>query len=637
MKVDRAIELRLSTKRRAIRTNDLASVHRAVLTALADLKPSETLILQWVLGRPLRPFAVPNSLEAVPGDSWLKDLVLLPLGKSVPVDAEVRNALRDKQADPGWRAAGRIGVRATSNSRQRQLIRQVIDALRSTEAPGIAFWVRSCNPSMVAEARLPCRFPLRLNSAELSSLSAWPASATAELPVAHQPSRLLPPPVAVPSTGRVIGQATFPGRERPLAISTNDARRHTLAIGPSGVGKSTLLSRLIARDIADGKGVAVVEPKQDLIAEVLRHIPPDRVDDVVLVDPSDPEACVGLNPLGGDRRQPDLVADGLLAVFTGLYGASFGHRTTDIAAAALHTLARVPDMTLVALPLILGDAGFRRRALRFIDDPIALGPFWATFESWSEPARIEAVSPLLNKVRPFLRPQLRAVLGQARPRFDVLDVFTKRRILLVDCSKGSLGPQASSLLASLVIAQLWGATLRRSAIDPERRHVVSIYLDEFQEYLRLPTDLGDALAQARGLGVAFHVACQHLRQLEPPMRAAVLANVQSRICWRLADDDARVMASPGSGLKAEDFAHLGAYEFYAQLVADGTVQPWCSGRSLPPEEPISDPEDIRAASRANYGRPRGDIEAEVLALVTGGRDNDGDDLAPRRRRKGGST
>lgn len=634
--VDRAIELRLSTKHRPLRTEQTATVSRSVLAALIDLKAGETLSLLWVFGPTLLPIAVPNQVDQIAGSSWVKDVALTAIGRKITVDADTRNALRAKQAEPGWKAAGRIGVKAATASRQRQLIRQVLAALRSTEAPGVAFWVRSRHPSVVADARVPWRFPLRLNASEVAGLSGWPARSTSDLPVARQRSRLLPPSGEIASAGRIVGEASFPGRERPLAISSTDALRHTYVLGPSGVGKSTLLSRGIAEDMAAGRAVVVIEPKSDLIAEVLAHVPTDRIGDVVLVDPKDPAGTVGINPLAGDRQNPELVADRLLAVFKGLYGASFGPRTTDIASAALHTLAGVPGMTLAGLPLILTDAAFRRRCLAHIDDPIALGPFWAGFENWSDAARTEAVAPLLNKVRPFLlRPQLRAVLGQAYPRFDVRDVFTKRRILLVDCSKGALGPETSALLASFVIAVLWGATLSRAGIPPQRRHPVSVYLDEFQDFLRLPTDLGDALAQARGLGVGFTLANQYLHQLDASMRSAVLANVQNRICFRLADEDARVMATRGSGLDPEDFASLGAFEFYAQVVVGGTVQPWCSARSLPPDPPTVDPDDVRAASRAAYGRARRDVEDEIRGLASVHRAAAGDDLAPRRRRNGG--
>jgi Ni,Fe-hydrogenase maturation factor len=381
----------------------------------------------------------------------------------------------------------------------------------------------------------------------------------------------------------------------------------------------------------------VIESKSDLIKEVLSNIPPDRVDDVVVLDPADAVAPVGFNPLAGGNN-PELAADQLLAVFKGLYGTAFGPRTTDIAAAALHSLARVPNMTLAALPLLITDARFRRRVLGQIGDDIALGPFWAAFENWSDAEKTSAVAPLLNKVRPFLlRENLRVVIGQSHPRFQIRDVFTKRKILLVDCSKGLLGPEVSSLLASLVVSQVWAVALERSAIPAERRHPVSVYLDEFQDYLRLTTDLGDALAQARGLSVSFAVANQFADQLDPATRSALMANAQNKIAFRLSDEDARLMATPGSGLAPEDFADLDAFHFYAQLVARGAVQPWCSGRSLPAGDPISDPDVIRATSRRHYGQARDDIEAELRALVFGSRGGgDGDDLVPKRRSGGSS-
>ena len=638
LRIDRAIDVRITTKRRPLRTDQIVSVSRAMLTALSSLNHGETLSLIWVLGTPLRPTSVPTHLDSVPGDSLLKDAALSAMGRKVPVDTDVRNALRNKQSEPGWKAAGRIGVGAIGPARQRQLIRQLLAALRGTESPGVAFWVRSRNPRAVAEAQIPWRFPLRLNAAELAALTSWPAEAGGHLPVARQRARLLPPARAIPATGRVVGTATYPGQERPLAIASKDTLRHGWLLGPSGTGKSTLTGRMIAADMVAGRAVVVCEPKSDLIRECLAQVPANRIDDVVLIDANDLAGVVGLNPLADSHGQPEVVADQLLTVFKGIYGgqAGLGNRTIDILGNSLHTLTRVPNMSLAALPLLLTDPGFRRRCLAHIDDPVALEPFWSAFEAWSDAARNEAIAPLLNKLRPFLlRPQLRAVLGQGTPKFSIREVFTRRRILLVDCSKGTLGAEVASLLAALVLSGVWAETLRRSAIAPERRHPVSVYLDEFQDYLTLPTDLGDALAQARGLGVGFTLANQYAHQLDPAVRSAVMANCQNKICFRLSSDDARLIATRGSGLDPEDFAGLGAYEFYAQLVAGDTIQPWCSGRSLPPDPPISDPDQIRAASRANYGRTRDEVEAEVRALALGDRNRQRDDLGPRRRRQGG--
>ncbi len=388
--------------------------------------------------------------------------------------------------------------------------------------------------------------------------------------------------------------------------------------------------------MAAGRAVVVIEPKSDLIADVLERIPPKRVGDVVLLDPTDTERPVGLNPLALGGRSPELVADQLLGLFHSMHAANWGPRTHDILGASLLTLARTPGMSLAALPLLLTDAGFRRRLVPKVSDPIGLGPFWSGYEAWSESERAAAIGPVMNKLRPLLlRPEMRAIIGQTRGSFDLRRVLTERKILLVNLSRGLLGPETSSLLGSLVVSQLWQAILGRAAIAPERRHPVFVYVDEFQTYLHLPVDLADAWAQARGLGVGFALAHQYSHQLEPAMRSAVLANAQSRIAFRLPSEDARLIAS-GSTLAPEDFQSLGAFQCYAQLVAQAAVQPWCSASTLPPGKPLGDAAAVRAASRSPYGVDRAEVERVLHGLLFGRQQSSGDDLVPRRRDTGGT-
>ena len=42
------------------------------------------------------------------------------------------------------------------------------------------------------------------------------------------------------------------------------------------MGKSTLLLNLITGDMAEGYGVVVVDPKADLVADVLDRVPSER-------------------------------------------------------------------------------------------------------------------------------------------------------------------------------------------------------------------------------------------------------------------------------------------------------------------------------------------------------------------------
>ena len=247
----------------------------------------------------------------------------------------------------------------------------------------------------------------------------------------------------------------------------------------------------------------------------------------MVLDPSDDQAPVGLNPLAGGS--PDLVSDGIMAVFRGLYRDYLGPRTSDVLHAALLTLVRSKNATLVALPLLLTDERLRRELTKSVRGDLALGPFWAWYEALSVAERSTVIAPVMNKVRPFLlRERVRHVLGQPTPRFDITEVFTQKKILLVPLSKGTLGSDSASLIGSLVVARLWQAAQARSRIAAERRHAVSVIIDEFQDFLHLPTDLADVLAQARSAGLALHLGHQHLAQLSPTIRALPCSPTHAR-------------------------------------------------------------------------------------------------------------
>lgn len=629
--VDRAVEVRLSTASRSLSIDEAEAVCRTLLTALCTLRAGESVVLQWQLISTVPPVAVGSHLERPESGSWTTALSRALLGGRPPLDGEARGSLRAKRSLPGWRVVGRIGVEAEDGPRQRQLIHQVASALRSAEAPGVRFGLRTIGVKNLVEARKPWRVPLRLNVAELAVVSGWPIGDTSSLPIVRQTSRPVAPSKLVRSSGRVLGVGTFPGRERRVALSVGEGLRGVHVLGPTGTGKSTLLLNLICQDMAAGRALVVVEPKGDLIADVLARVPAERVGDVVLIDPTDRQAVVGINPLAASAGSSELVADQLLGAFHQQYASSWGPRTSDILYASLLSLARTPGMSLAALPLLLGDPSFRRRIVGGLDEPVVLQPFWQAFDAWSDAERTAAIQPILNKVRPLLvRPSLRAVLGQASPRFELRQLFSERKILLVNLAKGLMGPEASALLGSIVVGRLWQTALERSATQPERRQPVFVYVDEFQDYLSLPTDLGDALAQARGLGVGLTLAHQHLGQLSAQMRSAVLANARSRVVFQLAAEDAKVFATD-TALAPEDFRTLAAFEAYAQLVAGDAVQPWLSLRTLPAPPLSSNPDQVRRLSRERYAISLAQVDRDLQRLRGGAREGD---LGPKRRSGG---
>lgn len=602
----------LSTKRRPLRLSDPQIVSGGILAALTGLASGEDVALTWVIGPVRRPLAVANKQVVDRSQSLASTFAGIFAGART-LDSDSRTALLRKQGEPGWRAAGQIAVRAATGERRRHLLGRVGGALRVSQGPGVQL---GAHHAWFTGSSLPLRRPLALNVEELLGLAAWPIDASDALPLDRIPARLLPVPRPVRRTGRVLGVSPYPGDERPVAMSVRDSASHMVVTGPTNAGKSTVLVGLAAQDIAAGRAVAFIDPKGDGAAALLSQIPEERRDDVVLLDVADDARPVGFNPLRSGRRDPELVADQLLHLFKSLSGEAWGPRIADVLHASLLTIAQQPNATLCALPLLLSDAAYRRRILTGLDDPFGLGPFWNSYEALSVNERQQTIDPVMRRLRQLLlRPRLRAVLGQQTPRFDIGRVLTERKILLVSLAKGVIGPEASALMGSLVLASLWQTLLGQAALPPEKRQLVMIYVDEVQEALHGITDLGEMFALARSHGGPLHVAHQHLAQIDANLRSALDANARSRITFQTSAEDAAYFARGQRTLKAEDFQRLPRFHAYARLSVDGWVTPYFSLRTEPLPEPVSDPNVIRAMSRDLYGIDREQVEADLRELL----------------------
>jgi hypothetical protein len=611
-------KLRMTTKSRALEMAQPEVIAHALLSTVRAVGGQESITIEWVLGPRKSPLAVPNKVSGLhAGTLWGKIVEAIVTGPT-QLDAQARKSLRDKVGVAGWKAALYIGVDAPMFSRRAQLMNQVVGAIKSAEAPGVRLGFNMTHPLHILPSYTPWFWPLAVNTNELAGLLGWPLGSKAVEGVQRIVSRRLPIPETMPQNGRVVATSVIKDSDRKLTLTAEDGLMHTHVIGPTGVGKSTLLLNMITRDIADNRGVVVIDPKGDLVKDVLSRVPKARQNDVVVLDPSDLGRPVGLNPLARHDQPGSLIADNILAIFRGLYGSYFGPRTQDILHAGLLTLTSTPGLSLCTLPILYTNPAFRWRLVNGLHDPLGLGSFWSWYDTISDAERNAVLAPVMNKLRAFLlRPAMRRVIGQGHPKFNMTDVFTKRKILLVNLAKGSMGTEAAQLFGSLVVSQVWQAVQGRSHLPQAARTPAFVYVDEVQDYLHLPTDVGDVLAQSRSYGVGMVLAHQHLGQLPGDLKSGVLSNARSKVCFQLSHEDAVVMAKSSKVLTPEDFENLNRYHIYGRLVANGEVMPWASGKTLKPTVRLSDPELIKLLSRQRYGQDAADVETELGGQIAG--------------------
>ena len=596
----------------SLNTEVTASAIRSGLAALAATRSGEEAVVQIVLGRGFSPSVTPRKMQD-PHESWL-DLALFGIREAAP-DA-VKSA-KEKAEQFMFQTMVRVGV---SGKGAVGRMDNILSAFRVLKSAGVNIREAYEDAVRIDTVQIPWQINLRLSVKEIAPFLLLPVGEDdlPGVPGLH-PKLLLPPkwyklpPESVEARAFARSLNSSP---IPLSISPKDSLEHTIILGPTGSGKSTVMEHLILSDIRAGRSVLVLDPKADLVTNILERVPEERRADVVVIDPSDP-CPVGFNPLRFKGfHNNSLVADAVLAVLKEIFSDSWGIRTQQILSAALLTLVDTKDATLLWLPELLTDADFRRVIVSKCKDRIGLLPFWRQYEAMKDTERNTNIAPVLNKMQQFVfRPGLRSVLGQAQPKFDLMDLFLNRKIVLVPLNRGIIGGESARLLGSLIVGLTWTLALSRANIAPEKRHLVSVYIDELQDYLSLPTDLADALAQARGLGVGMTLAHQYRGQLTPEIRAGVDANARNKIIFGLNGTDAKEIAHFAPELEQEDFMLLPRYQVYANVMQNRKATGWVQGETLPPDPPLRMAAELKAESMRRYGKPAEQVDDEYLQTL----------------------
>jgi hypothetical protein len=417
---------------------------------------------------------------------------------------------------------------------------------------------------------------------------------------------------------KVLGDAQA-GARRPVSLAVPDARYHLHVMGATGSGKSTLLTNLVLGDIEAGRGVVVVDPKGDLVTDLIDRLPAGAEQRTVLVDPEDPGAAPILNVLAGP--DPDLAVDNLVGIFRSIFAAFWGPRTDDVLRAACLTLLRHAAATggpvcLADVARLLSDSEFRAPMVATVAaDKVGLGGFWSSYEAMSEANQAQVVGPLMNKLRAFmLRDFVRRVVGRPGAGFDMGRALDGG-VCLVRVPKGVLGEDTARLLGSFVVAKVWQAATHRARVGQAARADASLVVDECHNFLHLPRSFDEMLAEARGYRLSMVLAHQHLGQLPRELRETVSANARTKVWFSMSPEDARALERHvAPDLTEHDLAHLGAYTAAARLVVDGEEAPafTLSTRPAPPPVP-GRAEQVRAATRAAQAQPAGPQRPGALA------------------------
>ncbi|WP_131737648.1 type IV secretory system conjugative DNA transfer family protein [Actinomadura roseirufa] len=447
-----------------------------------------------------------------------------------------------------------------------------------------------------------------LSVPELAALAHLPYDLAAP-GVTRAGARPIAPSPAVPIGGpgvRVLGDSEA-GAARPVGLTVAGARQHLHVLGQTGVGKSTFLAGLIVSDATAGRGALVIDPKGDLVADVLDRLPERAIGRTVVFDPADRHRPPCLNVLAGP--DPAFAAESIVTTFRRCFSSSWGPRLDDLLRSACLTLTRVNGAraTLGDIPRLLTDTPYRARVTARLADELLCG-FWDSYNELTPAARATVIGPVMNKLRAvLLRPFVRDTLSGGASTVDLGAMLGSGGLILARLPKGVLGEDAVRLFGSLLLAHTWQAITPRATLAEHDRRDAAAYIDEAHNFLNLPGSISDILAEARAYRFSLTLAHQHLSQLPKDLREAVSADARNKIYFAASPEDATDLARHTAPLLSpHDLSHLGAYQAAARIMDGNAPAPPFTLRTRPlPAAIPGRAQAVRRASREHYAATRG--------------------------------
>lgn len=596
-----------------------SSISKSISKAIADLRQGKKSGgisgMEFLKTLAAAPVAAPE---------WNKDKTKEP--KPVVINEELLKLVTQKISKPIFNVNVRLIASAMSPYRAEEILYSMTGSFNQFAAPGH-------NEFKVIEPRNPKKlifdFVFRefdnsqsmiLGADELASVWHLPTAATDIPKIKWVRSKEAPPPSILPEKGVLVGESNFRGEQKPIRVTDEDRRRHIYIIGQTGTGKSTLLTSMTVADIEAGKGVAIIDPHGDLIDNILRNIPKNRANDVIVFDPGDLSAPLGLNMLEYDPSRPEektFIVNEMQGIFNKLFTAeTMGPMFEQYMRNALLLLMDDPaeKATLMEVQRVFTDVEYRNRLLAKAKNPTVVD-FWTkeAIKAGGEASLANMTPYITSKFNNFTaNDYVRPIIGQPTSAFNFRKVMDEGKILLVNLAKGKIGDINANLLGMVLVGKILMAALSRVDIPQEQRKDFNLYIDEFQNFT---TDsIATILSEARKYRLNLVIAHQFIGQLNEKIRDAVFGNVGTQIVFRVGADDAEFLVKQFEPVFSKsDLINIDNFNAYAKLLINGqTTRPF-NIKTLPSEK--GDPaigSKLKELSRVTYGRNQQEVEADIL-------------------------
>jgi hypothetical protein len=545
---------------------------------------------------------IPGAIDAASRKALKTDRV----EKYIP---EIQQMAQDKLKSPLMEVTLAVKVKAVSQNQADNLVSLLAPALALFEREGINFLVAAGERS----------FPLVLTPSEIGSLWHLPTEhcRTPGVNWVEAIASSLPAALFNQRQGIVLGTNIYQGRAQEVRLPYRDRLRHLNLIGKTGMGKSTLFHRMIHQDIANGKGVGVIDPHGDLVKDILaKSIPLKREKDVVLFDLADEEYPIGLNLLTVPAGLSlDNAARSVLDALRKMFD-YWNPRIQTLSSISVRALVGIERTTIKDILELFYNSDFRQSVLSRVDkgyDSSFWSQRWESMLPSEQMDWLEAIEPRLRELyEPLI---LRRIMCQSGC-LDVRQFMDSSKIILADLGgEGKVSEAGRRTIGALLLAKFQMAMMSRADIPQSARVPFYLYIDELQKFASEGTLL-KMVDEARKYGLGLTVGNQRLSQLHRATIDAVVGSTSASVIFQVDPRDADILLPYVKSIFAvEDLARLSLAHTIVRMQVEGkSMEPF----SMATLSPLKGPTDalvrikrIRKHSRTTYARPAAVVDKEL--------------------------
>ena len=309
-------------------------------------------------------------------------------------------------------------------------------------------------------------------------------------------------------------------------------------------------------------GSFVIDPHHDLIEDLLGIIPPERVNDVLLLDFTDTDYPVGLNPLDASMGfTRDQAVSNLMSCFERVWSEFWGPRMSYFLKSVcllLYTLnqklvaeGRADEQyTILDINPLLQYQDYAIQVLHDLD----MSEIWhQELLAWWEHTyftlpkqssfRQEVILPILSKIGVFNDNQvLRRIVGQPLTTAPIHEAITQGKIVLCALSSRDLDDSSVNILGSTLINLLHRAFATQQHLALTARRKVFVAIDELQNFSGSMFD--KLLSEDAKYGCSMLLSTQNLKrlnQIKDGLLEMMLSNCENLCAFSVSAADAKIL------------------------------------------------------------------------------------------------